>query len=156
MTLAGAAQTILVAGLGLITAPSGLATAAGAESAVEQTLRARAGACEREAEKLSGQKPVRIGGSIPAPKQVRQVPFNYPPLPTGTTGTGMWLGEALVSNSGKVTHVWPIREVMFTPAFPAFNNAVADAIRRQEYEPVIVDGKASPFCMTVSLNINWR
>jgi hypothetical protein len=68
----------------------------------------------------------------------------------------MWIGEALVSSSGKVDQVWPVREVTFTPAFPAFNKAIVDAIRRSVYEPVIVDGKPLPFCMTVSVQINWR
>jgi hypothetical protein len=117
--------------------------------------KARAGACEREAEKLTGQKTVRIGGAIRAPKQLRQVSPNYPTQPGTTVGTGAWIGEALVNSSGKVVKVWPIREVTFTPPFPAFNKAIVDEIHRREYEPLIVGGKPSPFCMTVSVQINW-
>lgn len=126
-----------------------------AQTTVANANKARAGVCEREAEKLTGQKPVRIGGSIRAPKQLREVSPNYPKQPPGTNGSGMWIGEALVNNSGKVAEVWSIREVIFKPAFPAFNEAIVDAIRRREYEPVLVDGKPSPFCMTVTVQINW-
>jgi hypothetical protein len=38
---------------------------------------ARPGVCEREAEKLVGQKAVRIGRSVRAPKKLRDVPPKY-------------------------------------------------------------------------------
>jgi len=124
-----------------------------AKDAPEQ---ARVGVCEREAEKLLGQKPVRIGGSIPAPKKIRGLSPSYPKLPPGTIGSGMWIGAVLVNNSGKVAKLWPIREVTLKPAFPAFNKAIVDAILGWEYEPVLLGAKPSPFCMTVSVNIDWQ
>jgi len=120
-----------------------------------EPIKARAGACEGEAEKLLGQKPVRISGSIRPPKRVRDASPDFRELPPGTTVSGMWIGEALVDNSGQVTRVWPVREVVLRPASPAFNNAIVDAIRRWEYEPLLVDSKPSPFCMTVSVNIDF-
>ena len=119
------------------------------------TNNTRWGMCEREAEKLLGQKPVRIGGSIRQPKKSREMKPNYPKLPPGTTASGMWIGEALVNPEGKVTQVWPIREVILKPIFPAFNSAMADAIRSWEFEPVLLDRKPTPFCMTVSVNIDF-
>jgi hypothetical protein len=117
---------------------------------------ARPGVCEREAEKLVGQKAVRIGRSVRAPKKLRDVPPKYPELPPGTVGSGVWLGEVLINNAGKVVHVWPIREVKFVPSFPAFNNAITDAMQQWEFEPLFVKGKPAAFCMTVSVNINWQ
>lgn len=116
----------------------------------------RPGVCEREAEKLVGQKAVRIGRSVRAPKKLRHVPPKYPDLPPGTVGSGVWLGEALINNTGKVAHVWPIREVKFVPPFPAFNNAITDAMQQWEFEPLLVQGKPAAFCMTVTVNINWQ
>jgi hypothetical protein len=116
----------------------------------------RSGVCEREAEKLVGQKPVRIGGSVRAPKKLRDVPPKYPEQPPGTVGSGMWLGEALINNTGRVAHVWPIREVKFVPPFPAFNSAITDAMKQWEFEPLLVRGKPAAFCMTVTVNINWQ
>jgi hypothetical protein len=116
----------------------------------------RPGVCEREAEKLVGQKAVRIGRSMLAPKKLRHVPPKYPELPPGTAGSGVWLGEVLINNTGKVAHVWPIREVKFAPPFPAFNNAITDAMQQWEFEPLLVLGKPMAFCMTVTVNINWQ
>jgi hypothetical protein len=116
----------------------------------------RPGICEREAEKRVGQKAVRIAGSVRAPRKLRDVPPKYPEQPRGTVGSGMWLGEALISNTGRVAHVWPIREVKFVPPFPAFNNAITDAMKQWEFEPLLVQGKPSAFCMTVTVNINWQ
>ena len=116
----------------------------------------RPGVCDREAEKLVGQKAVRIGGSVRAPRKLRDVPPKYPEQPPGTVGSGIWLGEALISNTGRVAHVWPIREVKFVPPFPAFNNAIADAMKQWEFEPLLVQGKPAAFCMTVTVNINWQ
>jgi len=117
---------------------------------------ARSGVCERQAEKLVGQKAVRIGRSVRAPKKLRDVRPKYPEPPPGTVGSGVWLGEGLINNAGKVVHVWPIREVKFVPPFPAFNNAITDAMQQWEFEPLIVKGKPAAFCMTVSININWQ
>ena len=117
---------------------------------------ARPGVCEREAEKRVGQKAIRIGRSVRAPKRLRHVPPKYPELPPGTVGSGMWIGEVLINNTGKVAHVWPIREVTFVPPFPAFNNANTEAIQQWEFEPLLAQGKPTAFCMTVTVNINWQ
>jgi hypothetical protein len=117
---------------------------------------ARPGVCEREAEKLVGQKAVRIGRSVHAPKKIRDVPPKYPELPPGTVGSGVWLGEVLINNTGKVAHVWPIREVKLVPPIPAFNNAITDAMQQWEFEPLLFNGKPAAFCMTVTVNINWQ
>ena len=116
----------------------------------------RPGVCEREGESLLGQKPVRVGGSIAAPKKIRDVSPKFPELPAGTTVGGMWVGEALVDTSGKVTRVWAIREIRVKPPFPAFNSAVTDAIRQWEFEPLLVQGKPVTGCMTVTVNINLQ
>jgi outer membrane biosynthesis protein TonB len=116
----------------------------------------RSGVCEREAEKLVGQKAVRIGRSMRAPKKLRDVPPKYPELPPGTQASGVWLGEILINDSGNIARVRPLREIRFVPPFPAFNNAITDAIRQWEFEPLHVQGKAMPVCMTVTVNINWK
>ena len=124
----------------------------------ENNSAARPGVCEREAEKMVGHNPVRIGRSVRAPRKLRDVPPKYPELPPKTVVSvgSAWLVEVLISDTGKVVHVWPIREVEFRPPFPAFNNAVTDAIRQWEFEPRSVRGEPMPLCMTVTVNINWR
>lgn len=148
-------RIVLAVAMGMWVDSSNRANRVSAHTADEQGSQVQAGVCEREAAELLGQKTVSIGGSIRPPKKLRSVAPKYPELPSGTTGSGMWIGEVLVNNAGKVAHVWPIREVTLKPPFPAFNNAIVDAIRGWEYEPVLVDGKPSPFCMTVSTNIHF-
>jgi hypothetical protein len=112
--------------------------------------------CEREAEKYVDQKPVRIGRSVRAPKKLRHVPPKYPELPPGTVASDVWRGEVLINNAGKVAHVWPVREVKFVPPFPAFNNAIADAVQQWEFQPLLMEEKPTPFCMTVTVHIDWQ
>ena len=102
--------------------------------------------------------PVRIGGFIRIPKKTRNVSPIYPDLPTRTktTASGIWVGETLVDSTGKVNRVWSIREVTVQPPFPAFNAAIVDAIRQWEYEPLLVKGKPTPFCMTVTVSTNLK
>ena len=91
-----------------------------------------------------------------APKKLRHVPPKYPELPPGTVGSGVWLGEVLINNTGKVAHVWPIREVKFVPPNAAFNSAITNAMQQWEFEPLLIQGKSVAFCMTVTVNINWQ
>lgn len=67
----------------------------------------------------------------------------------------MWAGEALIDTKGHVVRVWAVREVEITPPVPAFNKAIVDGIRQWRFEPVRVNEKAVPVCMTVTVNINW-
>jgi hypothetical protein len=155
--IAVAAALWVVSPLGLtVSASSAVAGPAQTQAShsLERGVLSR-GACEREAEGLVGQKPARIGGSARPPKKLRSVPPAYPELPAGTVGRGVWLGEVLIDKAGRVAHVWPIREVKLVPPFPAFNDAIVEAMRQQEYEPLLVRGTATPFCITVAVNINW-
>ncbi len=112
--------------------------------------------CEREAAKFVVSTPVRVDKGVRAPKKLRDARPRYPKLPAGTRASGMWIGEMLLDTKGKVSEVWAIREVQFTSPFPAFNKAIVDAIRHWEFEPVVVKGRPTPACMTVSVNINLQ
>lgn len=116
----------------------------------------RFGVCQREGSKIAGAKPVVPGKSTRTPKRTRYVSPRYPQLPEDTTLSGIWIGEVLVDTKGKVAQVWPIREVRLTPAFPPFNESIVAAIQQWEYEPVIVESLAVPWCMTVTVNIDLR
>jgi hypothetical protein len=113
----------------------------------------KAGVCEREGAKLAGGKPVRSTATR-APKQIRYVRPNWPEVPPKTIGRGPWLGEILIDTAGDVTHVWPTREDTFMP--PEFNRAIVDSIRQWEFEPLVIQGKAVPVCMAVTVFINWQ
>src|SRR4029453_12256410 len=103
----------------------------------------RPGICQREAVKVVGRAAVRVGKGVPAPRKRRDAKPQYPELPPNTSGSGMWIGEVLLDRQGNVAHVWPLREVQFTPPFPPFNQAIIDAIAKWEFVPVIVHGDAT-------------
>ncbi len=42
-----------------------------------------------------------------------------------------------------------------TPAFPAFNQSIVDALALWEYMPLQLEGKARPFCATVAVTIDF-
>jgi hypothetical protein len=115
----------------------------------------RPGICQRNAEKLVGQKAVRINRSVHDPKKIRNVLPRYPDLPPHTSASGGWFGEILINQVGRIAHVWPLREASLAPPFPAFNRAISDAIQQWEFEPTIIEGKAVPVCLSVAINIDW-
>ena len=116
---------------------------------------ARAGICQREGAAIVGVVPVRVGKTVRTPKKTHDVAPRFPALPEGTRGSGIWAGEVLLDAKGHVARVWATREVTLTPAFPPFNQAVVDAIRAWQFEPVPVKGKPMPACMTVTVTIDW-
>lgn len=129
---------------------------AGGAPSTQPVQHSRAGVCEREGFKFSGTKPVSPRRGQRTPKKIRDVEPTYPELPPGTLGSGGWIGEVLLAADGTVSRVWTVRDVRFTPPFPAFNQAIVDAIRRWEYEPFVVNSIARPVCMTVTVIVHWR
>jgi hypothetical protein len=115
------------------------------------------GVCERESLKVAGRKAVGVGRKIRAPKKIHDVRPEYPKVPPKTRhrAATTWAGELLVDPEGKVSHVWTIREVKFTPPFPAFNNAIVDAVRQWKFTPTLIDGTAVPICIALSVTIDW-
>ena len=140
--------------IGLVIALGGFDVSArgmSAQSAVPAT-----GVCMREGTKVVGKNPVKLSRRVRAPKKLRSADIVYPELPPGTLASGIWMGEVLVDAKGKVAHVWLLRQVDFTPPFPPFNQAIERAIRQVEYEPLFVKGEPTPFCLTTTVNINWK
>jgi hypothetical protein len=109
--------------------------------------------CEREGAAFVGSKPRILGRGQQSPKKVRNVVPSFPELPSGTRGTGIWIGELLLDAAGKVSHIWTIRQPRITPPFPAINRAILDAVRHWQFEPFIVESQATPLCLMVSVKI---
>jgi len=121
-----------------------------------QRAPAQFGICEKEAPKLVGVLPVPVGENTRQPKRVRYVPPKYPALPPGTSKSpGVWAGEFLIGIDGTVVQVWPIREFRFTPPFPPFNQVIVDSIKGSLYEPLKIDGRPIPVCVTMTVNVDW-
>ena len=90
------------------------------------------------------------------PWRTRYVAPAYPPIPDGTTGGGVWIGEILIDNRGRVSQVWTIREVKLTPALPSLNKAITAAVKKWEFASAAVDGVSVPICLTVAVSANLK
>jgi hypothetical protein len=112
--------------------------------------------CVDQSEALVGQRARLVDKDFAAPRRLTSNPFDYPTRAGATKASGVWVGEALVDQAGKVRQVWMVRGFHFEPAWPEFDDAIAAGIRSWTYEPVMVDGAAVPVCVTVSVNITWK
>jgi hypothetical protein len=113
--------------------------------------------CADESQKIVGQRATLVDEHFPAPRKLRDVPIDVPTRPGATrAGSSIWLGDALVDQDGKVRAVWTLRPLRFDPAWPEFDEAIAAGIRQWTYEPSVVDGKAVPVCVTVSVSMHWK
>ena len=118
---------------------------------------ARRGVCEREASKLVGTASALVGKGVRMPRKIHQVKPAYPSLPPNTrVKSNTWVGEILLDQTGTVSQVWTIREMQFTPRFPAFSRAVVDAVWQWRFEPAMIDGRAIPLCMTTSVLVDFE
>ena len=114
------------------------------------------GVCSREGPKLVGTQPIEARGKVHLPRTIKRVQPQFPPLPAGTTVVNnYWIGEVLIDAKGHVAGVWTIREPQLRPAFPAITDAIVSAFRQWEWEPLVVDKEARPFCRILSLRADW-
>jgi protein TonB len=90
--------------------------------------------------------PVRIGGTIRAPRQTRRVAPVYPPIAQSARVSGVVIVEATVDEQGRVTDVRVLRSI------PLLDQAAIDAVRQWEYEPVLLNGVPVPVVMTVTVS----
>jgi hypothetical protein len=108
--------------------------------------------CVEQSETLVGQRAMLADKDTLVPRKLRSVPPDYPTRQGSSKMlSSIWLGEALVAQDGKVREVWTIRPLRFEPAWPEFEEAIRASIRQTVYEPVVVDGKATPICVTISV-----
>ncbi len=91
----------------------------------------------------SNHLPLRVGGSIAAPRKIKDVKPNYPLLAQSAHIQGVVTIEAVIGPNGKVTDARVIRSI------PALDQAALDAVRQWEFTPTLLSGVAVPVIMTV-------
>jgi len=92
--------------------------------------------------------PVRVGGEISAPRLIHRVEPEYPPLAVNAQIAGMVILEATVDATGAVTDTRVLR------SHSVLNEAAIDAVRQWRYEPLMLNGTAMPFVLTVTLSFS--
>ena len=89
--------------------------------------------------------PVRVGGTVKAPRQIKRVSPEYP-VPALTAGQqGVVILEATIGTSGKVSDVRVLRSI------PPLDGAAVEAVRQWEYAPTISDEVAVPVITSIAV-----
>jgi protein TonB len=92
--------------------------------------------------------PVRTGGQIQPPALVKRVPPVYPPIAVNAQVQGTVILEATVGRDGRVEDVAVLRSV------PLLDKAAIDAVRQWVYAPLMLNGQAERFILTVTVSFS--
>ena len=93
-------------------------------------------------------QPVRVGGQVKAPTQIKKVQPVYPAEAQAAKVQGIVIMEATIGVDGRVTDARVLRSV------PLLDQAAVDAVRQWEYTPTLLNGTAVPIIMTVTVTFN--
>jgi len=91
--------------------------------------------------------PVRVGGPIKPPALVHRVEPVYSTLAASTQLSGIVILEAVIGTNGTVESV----KVLRTPG-ALLDIAAVDALKQWRYSPLMLNGVATPFVITVTFN----
>ena len=92
-----------------------------------------------------GQAPVRVGGNIRQPAQLRRVNPIYPPDAQAARVQGVVILEAVIGVDGRVSEARILRSI------PLLDQAAIDAVQQWEYTPTLLNGAPVPVIMTVTV-----
>jgi periplasmic protein TonB len=90
-------------------------------------------------------EPVRIGGQVSAPALVKRVEPVYPILAQHAAIDGIVILDAIIDEQGRVQSLKVLR------GHPILAKAAMEAVEQWQYEPLRLNGTATPFQLTVSL-----
>ena len=92
--------------------------------------------------------PVRVGGEITAPRLLQRVPPEYPVLAAQAQIEGVVILEATVGADGRVDDVNVLR------SHSVLDEAAVAAVKQWVYEPLMLNGVAQPFVLTVTVSFS--
>jgi TonB family protein len=92
--------------------------------------------------------PLRVGGNIPPPTKIKDVKPVYPPEAQQERVQGVVAIEATIDPAGHVSSAIVRRSV------PQLDAAAVAAVRQWEFTPTVVNGRAIPVVMTVTVSFN--
>jgi protein TonB len=93
--------------------------------------------------------PIRAGGALKPPALITRVPPVYPGVAVSARIEGVVILEATVGRDGRVEEVRVLRSV------PLLDTAAMDAVLQWQYAPLLLNGKAERFILTVTLTFNF-
>ena len=92
--------------------------------------------------------PVRIGGEVQAPALIGRVEPEYPPIAVRAHVQGVVILEAVVDPDGRVEDVRVLRSI------PLLDKAAITAVRQWRYSPLLLNGTAERFVLTVTVSFS--
>jgi protein TonB len=96
-------------------------------------------------------KPVRIGGQITAPALLHRVEPKFPDIMTAAKLEGIVILEAVVNPDGTVESVKVLRS-----RHPLLDHASVEALKQWRYSPLVLNGIAEPFVLTVTFTFSLK
>jgi protein TonB len=98
----------------------------------------------------AAQAPVRVGGQIKAPEVLHRVEPRYPPVAQNAHVAGTVVLEAIVDKAGRVQSVRVLRGI------PLLNESAVEAVKQWRYSPLMLNGQATPFILTVTVTFQFQ
>jgi len=92
--------------------------------------------------------PVRVGGEISSPRLTYRVEPEYPPIAVSALIEGMVILEATVDHTGAV------RDARVLRSNGVLDEAAVRAVEQWRYEPLMLNGKPTPFVLTVTVSFS--
>jgi protein TonB len=90
--------------------------------------------------------PIRVGTELPAPRKIKDVRPTSPPEAQTAGARGVVVLDATIDPDGKVSNARVVRSVALLDA------AAVAAVRQWEFTPTVINGRAVPVIMTVTVN----
>jgi TonB family protein len=90
--------------------------------------------------------PVRVGGQIREPKNLKRVAPVYPEVAKTAGLEAVIILESTIDERGAVVDIKPLRDV------PPLTQAAVDVVKQWRYEPTLLNGVPVPVVMSVTVN----
>lgn len=97
--------------------------------------------------KERSQKPIRV---TQAPRKTHDVAPEYPDVASAARVQGIVILELTVNEEGRVSSAKVLRSI------PLLDEAALSAVKQWRYEPTLVDGRAVPVIVTVTVNFRMQ
>jgi TonB family protein len=94
-------------------------------------------------------EPVRVGGDIPAPTKIKDVPPQYPAVAQSARIQGVVIIEATIAGDGTVADAVVLRSPSPLLEIPAL-----EAVRQWRFTPTLLNGVPVEVIMTVTVNFS--
>jgi protein TonB len=93
---------------------------------------------------------VPVGGHVRAPRKLRHVDPEYPPLARAARVEGRVVVECVIDTDGRVA------QARVVTGRPLLDDAALQAVRQWRYRPTLLDGVAVAVQMTVTVEFHLR